>query len=441
MNAALDDTLRRLYALRRFGLRPGLESVQALLERLGHPERACAVIHIAGTNGKGSVAAMLDAVLRAAGLRVGLYTSPHLVRFNERIRVNGVAITDDALASLFAGLEPHLAALAGTPGREATFFEVTTALAFQHFADAGVRLVVMETGLGGRLDATNVAAPLASVITRIGLDHMQYLGATLEEIAGEKAGIIKAGRPVVLGAMPAAARAVVAAAAQRAGARLVEASAVVTVRRVSETWAGQKVSLASLEQEYGTVTVPLLGRHQLENLATVLTTLETLAVEGLPAVAPAVLRKGLAAVRWPGRMQVLETAPPTILDGAHNPDAAHALSVALHDLLKGRPVALLFGMCEDKDAAGFLRALDLPVRKVWTVPLSHPRGQTPGALAALVRARGWPVDAAQALPDALAAARVWAAAEGAAVVICGSLFLAGDVLALREGSGHVEQTN
>ena len=285
MNTALNDTLRRLYALRRFGLRPGLETMQALLERLGHPERACAAIHIAGTNGKGSVAAMLDAVLRAAGMRVGLYTSPHLVRFNERIQVNGVAIADDALAALFAGLEPHLTAVAKEMGREATFFEVTTALAFQHFANARVPLVVLETGLGGRLDATNLVTPLTAVITRIGLDHMQYLGTTLEAIAGEKAGIIKAGRPVVLGAMPEAARDVVAAAAQRAGARLVESCAVATVRRVAETWEGQKVALSTLEQDYGTVSVPLLGRHQLENLATVLATLETLVAAGLPPVA------------------------------------------------------------------------------------------------------------------------------------------------------------
>ena len=440
MNAALDQTLRRLYALRRFGLRPGLETMQMLLERLGHPERACAAIHIAGTNGKGSVAAMLDALLRSAGLRVGLYTSPHLLRFNERIRVNGAAIEDDALAGLFAALEPHLAAVAEATGREATFFEVTTALAFQHFAGAKVPLLVLETGLGGRLDATNVVTPLAAVITRIGLDHMQYLGATLEAIAGEKAGIVKAGRPVVLGAMPETARDVVAAAAQRAGARLVEASATATVRRLSETWAGQKVSLSTLEQDYGTAMLPLLGRHQLENLATVLATIETLAEAGLPPVTPAALRKGLAALRWPGRLQVLETNPPTVLDGAHNPDSAHALGVALHDLLKGRPLGLVLGMCADKDSAGFLRALDLPVRKVWTVPLSHPRGHTPEALAALVRARGWPAEAAHALSEGLAAARHWALVEGGALAICGSLFLAGDVLALREG-GHVEQTN
>ncbi len=441
MNTALNDTLRRLYALRRFGLRPGLETMQALLERLGHPERACAAIHIAGTNGKGSVAAMLDAVLRAAGMRVGLYTSPHLVRFNERIQVNGVAIADDALAALFAGLEPHLTAVAKEMGREATFFEVTTALAFQHFANARVPLVVLETGLGGRLDATNLVTPLTAVITRIGLDHMQYLGTTLEAIAGEKAGIIKAGRPVVLGAMPEAARDVVAAAAQRAGARLVESCAVATVRRVAETWEGQKVALSTLEQDYGTVSVPLLGRHQLENLATVLATLETLVAAGLPPVATGALRKGLAAVRWSGRMQVLETEPPTILDGAHNPDAAHALGVALHDLLKERPVGLVLGMCADKDARGFLRSLNLPVRRVWAAPLSHSRGLPPGDLAALVRERGWPVEAAHGLSGALAAARAWALAQGGAVVICGSLFLAGDVLALREGCGDVEQTN
>ena len=434
----LARSLERLYALRTLGIKPGLDAERALLERLGNPHLGFAALHVAGTNGKGSVCAMLDQVLRTTGLTIGLYTSPHLVRFNERIQVNGTCITDAELAELFDFLEPHAAAVAaGAGGRETTFFEFTTALAFEHFRRRGVRLAVVETGMGGRLDATNVVTPLLAVITRIGLEHTQYLGPTLAAIAGEKAGIVKPGRPVVCGATPEEAQAVIRAAARERDAAFVDAAAAVTVRRVAQDLAGQKLAISSAAADYGRVALPLLGRHQLENVAAVIAALETLATVSPLRLAPEAVRQGLAQVRWPGRLEVLARDPPVILDGAHNPDGARGLAAALKELFKRQPLGLVWGMCDDKDAAGFAAALGDRVKQCWAVPLQTERGLAPAKLAALARARGWPVQEAS-VPAALAAASAWATANRGAACIAGSLFLAGEVLALR--GSHEKET-
>lgn len=426
----LAASLERLFALRTFGIKPGLEPELALLERLGHPEQAFAAIHVAGTNGKGSVCAMLESILRTAGLKVGLYTSPHLVRFNERIRVQGEPIADAELAELFDLLEPHAAAVrTAMGGRDLTFFEFTTALAFEHFRRHNVNVAVIEVGMGGRLDATNVLHPLIAVITRIGLDHIQYLGGTIEEIAAEKAGIVKNGRPVVCGATPDAARDIIQRTARERGARFVDAAACVGVRRVAQDITGQKVSISSSDAEYGTVSMSLLGKHQLENIATAVAAVETLAACSPLAVPPETLRRGLAATQWPGRLQVLLEQPPVILDGAHNPDGAHALAATLKDLFKKRPIGLVWGMCEDKDTLGFAKALGGVVRRCWTVPIDTERSLAPGKLAALARSEGWETTTAT-VADALREAQAWARAHGGAVCIAGSLFLAGEVLSL-----------
>jgi dihydrofolate synthase / folylpolyglutamate synthase len=425
----LKASLEKLYALKTFGIKPGLETEERLLERLGHPERGLAAIHVAGTNGKGSVCAMLDSILRAAGFKVGLYTSPHLVRFNERIRVNGECIADADLAELFEALEPHAAAVAAEQGgREVTFFEFTTALAFEHFRRKGIRLAVIEVGMGGRLDATNVITPLLSVITRISLEHTQYLGRTLAAIAGEKAGIIKPGRPVVCGANPEEADEVFRSAAAERGSDLVRAEDAATVRRVSQRLGGQKVSVATEATPYGTVTLPLLGPHQLENCATAVAAVEALAAASGLAVPPAAVLKGLAAVRWPARLQVLQDTPPVLLDSAHNPDGARVLAGAIKELFRKQPVGLIWGMCDDKDTAGFAAALPRTIKRCWTVPIPTERSVPPEQLALLVRGRGWAVTAC-ALPQALAEAEAWARENGGAVCVAGSLFLAGAVLA------------
>lgn len=427
----LTASLDRLYALRTFGIKPGLDTAIALLDRMGNPQHAFAAIHVAGTNGKGSVCAMLDAVLRTTGLKVGLYTSPHLVRFNERIRVDGENIGDAELAALFDDMEAHAAAVRAAPGgREPTFFEFTTALAFEHFRRGGVQVAVIEVGMGGRLDATNVILPLVSVITRIGIEHTRYLGNTLEAIAGEKAGIIKPGRPVVCGATPDEARSTIRGVARERGATFIDAAETVNVRRVSQALSGQKVAVVSQAGDYGTVTVSLLGRHQLENIATAIATLETLSGCS-PLAIPAVgIRKGLGQASWPGRLQVLSERPPVLLDGAHNPDGARMLAAALRELFRHQPVGLVWGMCDDKDASGFAKVLGPSVRRCWTVPIATERSLAPDKLALLARSEGWEATVAS-VPDALRDAVRWAEQTGGAVCIAGSLFLAGEVLSRR----------
>lgn len=422
----LQEALERLYALRTFGIKPGLETTIDLLERLGHPENSFAAIHVAGTNGKGSVCAMLESILRQTGLRVGLYTSPHLIRFNERIRVNGVEISDPELADLFTEMEPHAAAVAAG-GREATFFEFTTALAFEHFKKRKVQVAVVETGLGGRLDSTNVLTPLISVITRIGMEHTAYLGTTLAAIAAEKAGIVKAGRPVVCGATPDEAHAVIQRTAKERGARWIDAAESVNVRRIAQDLAGQKVSIAGSERNYGPVTLALLGKHQLENCATVVAAVETLATCSPLNLPPEMVLSGLAQAIWPGRLQVLSQEPPVILDGAHNPDGARTLAVAIKELLKKKPVGLIWGMCDDKDALGFAKALGASVDRCWTVPLDTERSLDPAVLCRLAATEGWQSSRAE-LPAALHDAMDWATRHHGAVCIAGSLFLAGEVL-------------
>ncbi len=428
----LSDSLNKLYALRTFGIKPGLEPVRELLDGIGNPQLAFVAVHVAGTNGKGSVCALLDSILRSAGFRVGLYTSPHLIRFNERIRVNGRAVADDDLAALFEALDPAASRMAAR-GRQATFFEFTTALAFEYFRRQRVQFAIVETGLGGRLDATNIVLPLVSVITRIGLEHTAILGDTIEAIAGEKAGIIKEGRPVVCGATPDEALAVVRRTAAERHSNFVNAAEAVTVRRVSQSLAGQKISVSTEGTAYGPAMVRLLGRHQLENVATAMAAAEAIAEVGRLTLTPEAVVSGLEATRWPARLDVLDEDPPVLLDGAHNPDAARVLAAAVKELFKKKPLALVWGMCTDKDAIGFSGALGGLVRVCWPVVLTTDRTRSQAELARIAESRNWEVRLA-GLADALAEAKAWARDQSGAVCIAGSLYLAGEVLALGEGT-------
>ena len=430
----LSQSLERLYALRTFGIKPGLETTLALLDRLGNPQNSFAAIHVAGTNGKGSVCALLESALRQTGLRVGLYTSPHLVRFNERIRVNGVEISDSELGELFDAMEPHAAAIAAG-GREATFFEFTTALAFEYFRKKQVQVAVVETGLGGRLDSTNVITPLISVITRIGLEHTAYLGTTLEAIASEKAGIIKPGRPVVCGATPEAALGVIRKKAAEMKSPWFYAEDSIAVRRVAQDLNGQKVSISGGDVNYGPVVLKLLGKHQLENCATAMATLEALATCSPLVLPPEIIKAGLAEAVWPGRLQVLSLEPPVILDGAHNPDGAQTLAVALKELFKKKKIALIWGMCDDKDALGFVKAMGRVVKRCWTVPIDTERSLPESQRLQIAKTEGWEV-IASTLVAAMKDAREWALANDGAVCIAGSLFLAGEVLQNETRKNH-----
>jgi len=424
----MSQQVERLFERRRFGIRPGLESEQELLDVLGHPERSFASIHVAGTNGKGSVSAMLASVLTAAGFRTGLFTSPHLVRLNERFRVNGDMVSDEVLVDLMQRVEQAAEDVDQGGEQQVTFFECCAAMAFEHFRDSKVQLAILETGMGGRLDATNVVTPAVSVITRVAMDHTAYLGDDLATIAGEKGGIIKPGRPVVIGAMPPEARDVLVRLAEERDAPLADASESVRVDLVEAGLEGSRVKIATQENSYPPVTVHLAGEHQLENIALAVAACEVLRDQVRLPFSDEALIAGLSSARWEGRMQVMQHDPLLLVDGAHNADAARALVRSLKRMLKGRRIGLILGMCADKHIRGTLQELVALKPHVWTVPLLNARGIPADDLRQLATAAGLDAVAADGLPEAIALALAWAGENDGAVCVAGSLFLAGELL-------------
>ena len=424
----LERRLERLYRRRQFGIKPGLAAVERLCELLGNPQHKYGVIHVAGTNGKGSVCALIESILCESGISTGLYTSPHLVRFNERFRINGREIDDRELADVLDECEAAAEQVRAESGRDATFFEIATVLAFECFCRAGVKLAVVETGLGGRLDATNVVMPLVSVITGISREHTAWLGDSIEEIAAEKCGIIKPGCPVVAALQPEeAARRVIGAVAGERGCRLVPAAEAVGVRRVSGDLAGQKIRLESVGGLALTAQLSLIGEHQLENCATAVASVEVLFNLLGDEIDPLAVKAGLEKVSWPGRCQLLRNDPPVIVDAAHNPAGARALVKTLRGNGVRRAVIVL-GMCRDKDVAGVLGELAAIAAGVYIVPLANERGMPPEELAAVASARGLPAMAAAGLAEGLSAAEMAAKQKNLPLVITGSLFLLAEVL-------------
>jgi len=426
---SLVRSLELLYKRNPNTIKLDLGPVRELLRALGNPHEKYVCLHVAGTNGKGSVSAMLASILRAAGFRTGLYTSPHLVRFNERIIVDGEPIADADLESLLVEIDAKAKSL---DQRDVTFFEFTTALAFEYFRRREVDIAVLETGLGGRLDATNVVIPAVSVITSIGLDHQQYLGDSIEQIAAEKAGIIKPGRPVVCGVLPEAARAVVEKIAAQNGSHVTYAADVVNVRRVKQDWSGQRVKIETQDGALKPVTLPFFGEHQLGNCAVAVATMETLQ-EIFPArIATRSVAGGQALEKttWPARFQILSKEPPVILDGAHNPEAAAVLAATLREVAGKKPVALVVGFLSDKDPVNFLRVFARTAKACWVVPIHNERGMPVTEVVAAARSVGFKPLAAS-LGEAVEAATAWAVEHDGVVCVTGSLYLAGEVLAAR----------
>lgn len=407
MSDGLAAALARLRGLSRFGVRLGLERVRRVLAELGDPQERLRALHIAGTNGKGSTAAMLEAVLRASGRRVGLYTSPHLCRFSERIRVDGREIP---AGRLVAGVERVLAIEPAL-----TFFEAATAIGFLHLAEEQVELAVIETGLGGRLDATNVLArPLVTILTRIDLDHQEQLGHDLSAIAGEKAGILKPGVPALAAPAGADVLGVLETRARELGVPLRIVGRDLRLARTE--------SALRFESDRGVldgVALGLAGPHQVENAALVLGALEELAVAG-EQVAPGAILEGLRGARWPGRLEQLEGGA-LLLDGAHNVGGARALGVALRELGVMQPT-LIVGLLGPKDPAPFLAALRPQIGSVVALRPRSERAIDPAAIAALAGPDG---TTAPDLTTALALAR----GRGAPIVITGSLYLVGEARA------------
>lgn len=436
--AALSAALDRLFARTAHGIRPGLEIITALLAELGHPEQAVPSIHVAGTNGKGSVCAILNAVLLAAGYRTGCYTSPHLIRFGERIQLNGVAASDADLADWIDRVEPVAELLSSRDGlRPATFFECATAMAYGLFQAHQMEWAVMETGMGGRWDATNTGRTALSVITRIDIDHTGFLGRELTAIAREKAGIIKPGIPVVSGPQHPEVVEIITQTARELNAPLIWADDVVRVDRIQQDWQGQKIRVETDQRTCRPCVLPLTGRHQLENAAIAVAALETLAATGRIDLDDAHFTTGLSRAHWPARCQVLSTDPVTLLDVAHNPDGARALVAALNELGgKKVPIAFVVGFLADKDVSGCVHEFARRAERFWAVEIHNRRGLAAAELAGLIAATGKPVEAVD-LVEAMAAARQWAIAQQGVVCIAGSLYLAGEVLE-RGGAGGMQ---
>jgi dihydrofolate synthase/folylpolyglutamate synthase len=397
------DAIQYLNSLRRFGAKFGLENTFALASAFGNPQQKLKFIHIAGTNGKGSTCAMLESIYRATGLRVGLFTSPHLVPFRERIEVNREMISEADVARFVSDFKPVVSHCESHP----TFFEVVTTMALRYFAEKKCDLVIWETGLGGRLDATNIVTPLASVITNIQFDHQQWLGNTIAEIAREKAGIIKAGAPCLTAAEDVAALEVIADCAVKQNSPLT----VVTRKDCG--------GMRALER-------PLPGEHQLLNAALAVATVRLLKPR-IP-VDENTIAIGLKQTQWPGRFQIVQRENQTVvLDGAHNPAGAETLAAALRQRFAGRELTLVLGTMQDKDHQSICAALAPLAKKVLVAKVGSERAAEPNELLkSCQHANGRAVmKSFDSLADALAQSK-----DDSLVVVTGSLHFIGEAMEL-----------
>jgi dihydrofolate synthase / folylpolyglutamate synthase len=409
-----EDTLSQLYDLGRFGMKPGLTRIRAILKALSDPQDSLQIIHVAGTNGKGSTSAFLAAILDAAGHRVGLFTSPHLIAFPERIRINGTEIHKDHVVMLAERVR-------SVAPKDSTFFEIVTAMAYLHFAEQHVGPAVMEVGMGGRFDATNVAAGTLAVITPVALDHCEHLGNSIDSIATEKAGIIKPGQPVVLAPQSLEAAAVFRNRCMTTGSSLYENGA-----DYSAHWEQGRLSYCGLSWNLTGLLPGIPGSYQSTNAATALCAAEVLNGRGL-TVTSAAARHGLEQASWPGRMELFPGPPRILLDGAHNPAGAAALAESLTAVPRERLI-LLIGMVGDKDVAGILSRLAPLADRLLTVCPAVPRGLAAEALAARCQSLGYEATAAGTVINGLDSAGSIAAPNDL-IVVCGSLFTVGEARA------------
>jgi dihydrofolate synthase/folylpolyglutamate synthase len=409
-----------LFSLEQIGIKLGLDQIRALVSALGRPDRSFTSIIVAGTNGKGSVTAMVERGLRAAGIRTGRFTSPHLVRLEERFAVDGVPLSSSQLDVI---AERVLAASTALPAPP-SFFEATTAIALEAFRDARVDVAVLEVGLGGRLDATNIVDSVAEVITMIDFDHQQYLGHTLDAIAREKAGVIKPGSVVVLGENPPVVEQVMRETASSIGARLIRAWTDIDCA-VEMRDGHARMTLTTPQEAYPPVTLSLAGRHQVQNAVTAVRALEAMPERIGRSIGGDAIVRALEDAEWPARLETKIAGGITLLiDGAHNPAGARALAVHVRETF-GRRVPMVVGVMRDKDVESMLRTLAGAASVLFCTAPRSTRAATPSELATMARL----VDPALevfAIDDPLEAVRR-ASARGTPVVVAGSLYLAGQV--------------
>ncbi|MBW2146226.1 MAG: bifunctional folylpolyglutamate synthase/dihydrofolate synthase [Deltaproteobacteria bacterium] len=417
MDASYSETLRYLFGLEVFGIRPGLESVNQLLARVGDPHRCLRFVHVAGTSGKGSVSAFIHAILQAAGYNAGLYTSPHLLDFTERIQAGDRPIPVEDLVRLTDWMR------ARAEGLSYTFFEFTTTLALLYFLEQKVDVVVLEAGLGGRLDATNAVVPRVSVITTISLDHTEYLGGRLADIAFEKGGIIKPGIPAVITATQRTVISVLEAVCRERGAPLCLLNRDFRLRgrnRRDFTYLGLSLRLRHLE-------TGLAGRFQMTNAAAALASIELLSREDFP-VAEEHIRRGLREAFIPARLQVVRRNPTVVLDGAHNPGKARQLARAVDEEFTYRSLHLVFGIMRDKDARAVLKHLAPPAKRIFLVRPPGARSADPAALQAILEKRGSDAYVAGGVSEGIRMAMEDAHPDDL-ILVCGSFYTVSEALA------------
>lgn len=409
------EILDHIYGLGRFGIKPGLARITTLLQALDNPQSAFKAIHVAGTNGKGSTSSFVASILAAGGYTVGLFTSPHLIGFTERIRINGVEIAEEDVVRLGQQV------MAAAPP-ETTFFEIVTAMACLQFAERNVDFAVMEAGMGGTFDATNALDGILSVITPISLDHSEYLGSSVAAIAREKAGIVKPGKAVVVSPQVPDAMAEIALRCRELSSPLYCGD-----RDFSANWAKGRIDYRGLSAALVDVRLGLPGRYQAGNAAVALAAAEILDTAGFP-LTPGALRTGIEKARWPGRMEMVSTSPRILLDGAHNPAGSVALAEALAEIPYHR-LFLVAGVMGDKDLDGILAPiLPLTFQAVAVAP-ALPRSLASGALADFCREKGVETVDGGSVAAGLAAARTMADDDDDLILICGSLFTVGEARA------------
>ncbi|HTT45164.1 MAG TPA: folylpolyglutamate synthase/dihydrofolate synthase family protein [Thermoplasmata archaeon] len=425
---ALDELFQR----RRFGIRPGLETVEALLAELDHPERKFPAVHITGSKGKGSTAVMTQAILSAHGVRTGLFTSPHLVTYRERARIDGRPIPKSAVVE---GLKRVAAAAkateaAGRTDHPPTFFEVTTALAFDWFAREQVDAAVVEVGIGGRLDSTNVLDSRVGVITTIELEHTEILGPDLSSIAREKSGIFHRGMTGVVGDLPAEARTVVEAAATSAGVPLWHAEKEVRVEDRTLSAEGQSFTVRVPGRSFSSLSVPLLGRFQPTNAGLAVAAALRFAQATGRDLEDGKVAAGLAHVRWPGRLERMAKRPELFYDVAHTPESARAVTQSLAEispLADPEESVIVFGCLREKDAGTILDALSPLARTIVVVPIRSDRGARPADLRVAAAGRFPRIVEARSPAEGLAVARAGTGPDGLTLVV-GSDYLVGELL-------------
>ncbi len=416
-----EEAMEYMQNLTKFGMNFGLERISELLRRLGEPHRRIKVIHVGGTNGKGSTTAILASVLQSSGYRVGTFTSPHLHSYTERFRINGAEIDPNQVAKLITHLCPHIETMVQDGFEHPTEFEVSTALAFCYFAEEAVDYLVLEVGLGGSIDSTNVVHPLLSLITNVTMDHMDYLGDTVSDIARVKAGIIKPGVPVVTASDNPEVLAIIQEICRAKGCTLIQVGQDVTWEYGEHSLRGQYFDYQGNKWRFTELWLPLLGQHQVVNAAAALAALEVLAGLGVHMEENA-LRDGLSKTVWPARLELLGGKPPVLIDGAHNYEGARSLRLALDTYFPERKIVMVLGMLGDKERFRVVAELAPRARKVIITKPNSPRAGDWQQLAAQAREFISDVDVVESIADAVLSGMKQTGVDDL-VCITGSLYM------------------